>query len=132
MMPMTVRRLGHANLRAPAETIERLRRFYVEVIGLREGFRPKFRSGSQGHWLYAGDNAVLHLTIAQNGGAGDQPRGVFNHLAFDIDDLDATRARLEQSGIRYEVDVVDEMHQTQLFLTDPAGIDLELTFTQTG
>jgi catechol 2,3-dioxygenase-like lactoylglutathione lyase family enzyme len=129
---MSVRGIGHVNLRASAEIIDRLRRFYIDIIGLSEGFRPAFRSGSQGHWLYAGDTAVLHLTIAQNGGAEDQPRGVFNHLAFDVDDLDAARARLEQSGIRYEVDVVDEMHQTQLFLTDPIGIGLELTFTQTG
>lgn len=129
---MTVRGIGHVNLRASAEIIERLRRFYIDVIGLREGPRPVFRSGSSGYWLYAGDREVLHLTIARNGGPDDQPPGVFNHLAFDCDDLEATRARLEQSGTRYETDVVGELHQTQLFLIDPAGIGIELTFTQSG
>ena len=127
---MPVREIGHVNLRAPAETIERLRRFYIDVIGLREGARPVFRSGSHGYWLYANDRAVLHLTIARNGGANSQPSGVFNHLAFDCDDLDATRARLEQAGIHYETDVVEELHQTQLFLSDPAGMGVELTFSQ--
>ena len=127
---MTVRGLGHINLRAPAETIERLRRFYIDVIGLSEGHRPVFRSGSSGWWLYAGDRAVLHLSIARNGGADDQPSGVFNHVAFDCADLEATRARLDAAGIEYETDVVDELHQTQLFLTDPAGIGVELAFTQ--
>jgi catechol 2,3-dioxygenase-like lactoylglutathione lyase family enzyme len=126
---MTVRGLGHVNLRASAEAIERLRRFYVDVIGLREGPRPTFRSGSQGHWLYAGDHAVMHLSIARDGGSGVQPSGVFNHFAFDCDDLEATRARLDAAGIEYATDIVDERHQVQLFLTDPTGIGVELTFT---
>lgn len=127
---MSVRGIGHVNLRASAGTIEGLRRFYIDAIGLREGARPVFRSGSHGYWLYAGDRAVLHLSIAPNGGADSQPAGTFNHLAFECDDLDATRARLDRFGIRYETNVVDELHQTQLFLTDPAGIRLELTFTR--
>jgi catechol 2,3-dioxygenase-like lactoylglutathione lyase family enzyme len=125
---MTVRGLGHVNLRASPEAIERLRRFYVNVIGLREGPRPVFRSGSSGYWLYAGDDAVMHLLVARDGGEGMQPRGVFNHFAFDCDDLQATRARLDAAGIEYATDVVDELHQTQLFLTDPAGVGVELTF----
>ena len=127
---MTVRGIGHVNLRASAETIEHLRRFYVDVVGLREGARPVFRSGSRGFWLYAGAIAVLHLTIAQDGGASTQPAGVFNHLAFDCDDLESTRARLDAAGIAYATDIVDELHQTQLFLTDPAGIGIELTFAR--
>ena len=126
---MAVRGLGHINLRASAETIERLRRFYVDVIGLREGPRPVFRSGSSGYWLYAGDDAVLHLSIARDDGASAQPRGVFNHFAFDCDNLESTRARLDAAGIEYETDIVDTLHQVQLFLIDPAGIGVELTFT---
>ncbi|HET7222702.1 MAG TPA: VOC family protein [Rhodanobacteraceae bacterium] len=129
---MAVRGMGHINLRASAETIERLRRFYVDAVGLREGPRPVFRSGSSGYWLYAGDRAVLHLTIAQDGGVVAQPRGVFNHLAFDCDDLEASRARLDAAGVDYATDAVDELHQVQLFLTDPAGIGVELTFTHRG
>lgn len=127
---MTVRGLGHVNLRASAEAIERLRRFYVDVIGLREGPRPVFRSGSSGYWLYAGDAAVMHLLIARSGGEGRQPQGVFNHFAFDCDGLESTRARLDAAGIEYETDIVDELHQVQLFLTDPVGIGVELTFTE--
>ena len=126
---MTIRGLGHINLRASAETIERLRGFYVDVIGLCEGARPMFRSGSRGYWLYAGDVAALHLTIAREGGASAQLPGVFNHMAFDCEDLEGTRARLEAAEIEYQTDIVDERHQVQLFLTDPAGIGVELTFT---
>ena len=126
---MTARGIGHANFRAPAATIERLRRFYVDVVGLREGPRPVFRSGSRGHWLYAGERAIVHLTIAAVSEIAPRHQGCFNHLAFDCDDLESTRARLDAVGIEYETDVVDELHQVQLFLTDPAGIGVELTFT---
>ena len=126
---MATHGIGHVNLRATAETIERLRRFYVDIVGLREGPRPVFRSGSRGYWLYTGDVAAVHLTIARDAGAISQPDGVFNHLAFDCDNLAVTRARLEAAGIAYETDVVDELHQVQLFLSDPAGIGVELTFT---
>jgi catechol 2,3-dioxygenase-like lactoylglutathione lyase family enzyme len=123
-----VRGLAHANLRAPAAVIERLLRFYVDVIGLHEGPRPAFRSGSRGHWLYAGDADVLHLTIAGPGDAEPQATGMLDHLAFACTDLAATRARLDAAGLAYEIDEVAERGQVQVFLTDPCGLDIELNF----
>lgn len=130
MTSAAVRGIGHVNFRASAETIERLRRFYVDVVGLREGPRPAFRSGSRGLWLYAGDTDVVHLSIAVDAERAPLHQGCFDHLAFDCGGLDATRARLDAAGVPYETDSVDELHQVQLFLTDPAGIGVELTFTQ--
>jgi len=128
---MGVRGLGHANLRAPAPMIEQLRRFYTEVVGLREGPRPQFRSGSRGHWLYAGDTDLLHLTVARDDAPLSGCNGAFNHLAFACTDLAGARARLDAARVPYEVDVVDELEQVQLFLTDPAGMGVELTFAAT-
>lgn len=125
---MTAHGVGHVNLRAPAATIERLRRFYVDLVGLREGPRPRFRSGSRGYWLYAGEQALLHLSIGSDGACSVQPDGPFSHFAFACDDLTATRARLDSAGVEYATDVMDELRQMQLFLTDPAGIGVELTF----
>lgn len=125
-----VRGLAHANIRAPEAMIERLRRFYIDVVGLCEGPRPAFRSGSRGHWLYAGETDVLHLTVAGPGDAVPTRTGHLNHLAFACTDLDVTRARLDASGLAYEVDGVDELGQVQLFLTDPSGLDIELNFSR--
>lgn len=128
---MTVLRLGHVNLRASADTIERLRRFYVDVIGLREGPRPRFRSGSSGHWLYAGEHDVIHLRVDAHR-EHEAPRGALDHFALlcNREDLAATRARLDSRGIEYAVDEVEETGQTQLFLRDPSGVGLELTFAR--
>ncbi|MHA6202837.1 VOC family protein [Dyella soli] len=126
---MGVRGLDHVNLRAPAELVERLRRFYVEVIGLHEGHRPVFRSGSRGYWLYAGTQAVMHLTITAEGDGQPQRAGWLGHYAFACDDLAATRARLDAAGIPYQVDRVDSPGQVQLFLSDPSGLAVELNFS---
>lgn len=131
---MAVTGLAHVNLRVPATAFEPLRQFYVEIIGLREGPRPTFSSGLRGHWLYAGSAPVLHLTLNASAsrpdpGQATAPCAGFDHFAFDCTDLAATRARLEAAGIEYAVDVVPALHQTQLFLTDPLGTGVELTFT---
>lgn len=124
-----VRGLAHANIRAPEAMIERLRRFYIDVVGLREGPRPAFRSGSRGHWLYAGEADVLHLTIAGPGDALPARTGHVSHLAFACTDLATTRARLDEAGVAHGIDGVDELDQVQLFLTDPCGLKIELNFT---
>lgn len=108
--------------------IERLRSFYIDLIGLRQGPRPAFRYGSRGYWLYAGETDVLHLTIAGTGDAQPQATGHLDHPAFACADLDAARARLDAAGRAYEVDRVDEPPQVQLFLTDPCGLDVEPGF----
>ena len=123
-----VRALDHVNLRAPAALIERLRRFYVDIVGLQEGPRPSFRSGSRGHWLYAGEQPLMHLSISAEGEGLPQRSGWLNHYAFACDDLASTRARLDAAEIPYKVDIVDSLGQVQLFLTDPAGLAVELNF----
>jgi catechol-2,3-dioxygenase len=123
-----VRGLDHVNLRAPAVLIERLRRFYIDIVGLQEGPRPSFRSGSRGHWLYAGEQPLMHLSVATDGDGVPQRTGWLSHVAFACDDLAAARARLDAAQIAYEVDVVDARGQVQLFLTDPAGVGVELNF----
>lgn len=128
---MSVRGICHANLRGPVVVVEQLRRFYVQVVGLTEGPRPRFRSGSHGHWLYAGQTDVLHLTVARDEAVPSNSNGAFNHLAFACDDLAGTRAQLDAAHVPYEVDVVDELQQVQLFLADPAGTGVELTFSRT-
>lgn len=125
---MGIRGLGHVNLRADADMIERLRHFYTDAIGLVEGPRPGFGPESRGYWLYAGATAIVHLSI---GNEGDTPlaTGHFNHFAFDCDNLEATRAHLDAAGVAYTVKVIAARQQTQLFLRDPAGVRVELTFT---
>lgn len=124
---MTIHGLAHVNIRAPAAMIERMRQFYVDVLGLAEGPRPPFRS--RGYWLYAGDRGLMHLTI-DPAMSGDAPAttGWLDHFAFAAVGLDATLARLDAANVPYEIDRVPSSGEAQVLFHDPAGIAIELNF----
>lgn len=126
---MPVLSLSHFNLRASRPLLDRLRDFYVDVVGLRPGFRPSFQRF--GYWLYAGDSDVLHLTEAD-----DSERQVpnvlttFDHLALKCVGRATHEAALSQHGVNYKVAIVPQTHQVQLFFDDPAGNGVELIFAE--
>lgn len=120
---MPVQRIDHINIAGPAELIERCRAFYVDVLQLVDGHRPAFRS--RGHWLYAGDQPIVHLTIRDDGRAAELNH--LDHCAFACDDLDATIATLDRYAVSYTIDRVPS-GAAQLFLRDPAGVGIELNF----
>jgi catechol-2,3-dioxygenase len=124
---MTVTGFNHYNLRADRATLDALRDFYVDVVGLQPGYRPPFRSF--GYWLYVGQQAVLHLSEA----GPDEQRDVtatntFDHVAFSCTGLRETIARLQRLDIRFASDDVPGTGQHQLFFSDPAGNGVELNF----
>lgn len=123
---MAVDYLHHVSITAPAETLAQVRHFYVEVIGLTEGPRPDF--GFPGHWLYAGEQPIVHLL---EGERSAQPEGYFDHFALRCSDIDAVRKTLDTAGIEFVEFPVADAGQVQIVVTDPAGIRLELNFTAT-
>lgn len=123
---MPVLGLSHDNLRGPREHIDALRDFYCEVVGLRVGPRPL---PSYGHWLYAGERDVLHLSESRPGELRVQGvRNSFDHVAFRCTDFAAAERVLVERGIAYRLAVVPQTGQRQLFFTDPAGNGVELNF----
>ena len=118
---------AHFNLRAPRPVLEELRAFYCDVVGLRQGERPPFRSF--GYWLYAGELDVLHLSEAGPEEDRSQRGGTpFDHVAFRCSGQADFEHRLVQRGIRYELGQVPQTAQQQLFFSDPAGNGVELNF----
>ena len=117
----------HCNLRAHRPLLEKLRDFYVEIVGLREGPRPPFRSS--GYWLYAGPRPVVHLTEA----GPDESRpvdgvGTFAHVAFRCTDHERYRMLLDERNIPFVTGDVPVSGELQYFLKDPAGNGVELSF----
>ena len=124
---MAVTGLNHYNLRAPMVLLDALRDFYVNVVGLRVGDRPPFKS--RGYWLFAGEIAVLHLVEA----APDElrsanQRSTYDHAAFTCTDRRIVEAHLQKCGVEFRRAEVPGNGQIQLFLTDPAGNGVELNF----
>jgi catechol 2,3-dioxygenase-like lactoylglutathione lyase family enzyme len=100
------------------------RAFYVGLLGLTEGFRPDL--GFPGAWLYAGDQAVLHIVAGR--GVPANPRGVIDHMAFSAHDLRAVAARLTERGVAYDLRRLPTTGAWQLFCLDPSGARVELDF----
>lgn len=126
---MPIRHLDHFTLRCGPEELEALRRFYVDVLGLVDGVRADF--DFPGHWLYAGSRAVVHLAANAAPGAGTphpSATGRLDHVAFFTSELAVFRERLRRHGIAFREAPVPGMPLHQVFLNDPTGLDIELTF----
>lgn len=120
---------NHYNLRADRRTLDALRDFYVDVIGLRLGERPPF--AHFGYWLYIGGQAVLHLSEARpNETRETHVRGTFDHVAFSCEARHEFEARLRERGIAFRQSHVPLTRTHQLFLADPAGNGVELNFAE--
>ncbi|WP_175716642.1 VOC family protein [Burkholderia anthina] len=128
---MSVIGLDHYNLRADRAMLDTLRDFYVNVVGLAPGYRPPFQS--DGYWLYAGAQAILHLSAARPGEV--RPAHVvntFDHMAFSCANAADMERRLGDAQIRYARRYVPLTRQLQIFFTDPAGNGVELNFAEPG
>lgn len=126
---MSIVGLSHFNITAPRELLERVRDFYVEVLGLAVGERPAFTR--EGFWLYAGAEPLVHLTACEadhaRAGSAGAP-GFFDHVAFSSSGLPGVLERLRRYGVPYELAEVPSLGQVQVFLRDPAGVGVELNF----
>lgn len=125
---MPVTGFSHFNLRADRATLDALRDFYIDVVGLRVGERPPF--DNFGYWLYIGENAVLHLSEARpNEHRRAHTTGTFDHVAFDCVDRARFEAHLSACGIDFRRAYVPLVDRCQLFFSDPAGNGVELNFS---
>lgn len=99
--------------------------FYVGLLGLTVGHRPDL--GFAGAWLYAGGpQAVLHVYFDRP--SPTEPAGVIDHMAFTAQDLRGVKARLDESGTKYDLRQQAGAGTWQLFCFDPNGAKVELDF----
>ena len=127
---MSVLAFNHFNIRAPRPLLEEVKQFYLEVIGLTEGFRPDVPI--HGYWLYLEDLPVLHLMEWRDiATAPKYERGYLDHVAFSCDGLEDFIHKLKNLGVvftRRDFDLSGGVF-TQLEVTDPVGNGVELNFT---
>jgi catechol 2,3-dioxygenase-like lactoylglutathione lyase family enzyme/uncharacterized protein YunC (DUF1805 family) len=124
-----VKSLDHATL--VVKDLQRSRRFYVDVLGMREVPRPAFSFA--GLWFQAGKTQIhLILEFSGSGPAGnllpEHLRSMrTHHIAFEVDDATACLACLKEldvpilSGPKPRPD-----GYIQVFVTDPDGHVIEL------
>ena len=109
--------------------VNKARKFYGEVLGLREIVRPTL--GSRGVWFSMGPDQEIHISISSESavpGAGRNlnPRKRGNegrHLAFAVDDLDEVKGRLKANGFSW---VGSNDNLPQIFTEDLDGNLVEI------
>ena len=117
---MKLRSLQHVSSPYPAGQDAAVRRFYGDVLGLREQPTPSTLSGMGLLWFTAGDGLELHFFPE----APDVDSRC--HFCFDIDDLEETRRRLEDAGLA-PFDDTPIPHRPRFFCRDPVGNLVEFT-----
>ncbi|MGZ3765829.1 MAG: VOC family protein [Mucilaginibacter sp.] len=111
------KRIDHFHVCVPQERLEEARKFYAEVIGLKEKFRPDV-FGADGHWFdIAG--AELHIGVEPA-----LPRSI-RHTALEVVDLEAARKQLQSHGIEVFQESVIPGRNRFSFI-DPFGNRMEL------
>jgi glyoxylase I family protein len=109
---------------------ERSKKFYVEILGfsiIQETFRAARNSYKLD--LRVGDRSQIELFSFPN-----PPQRVSNpeacglrHLAFTVDDLDATVSYLKSQGVHIEDIRIDDLTGKRFtFFQDPDGLPLEI------
>lgn len=109
------------------------RGFWIGVIGLREVPRPDF--GYPGAWLSCpqpGGQAIVHIYA---GGPALGPDGrvetgtaAIDHVSLSCTGYHAYRERFRRAGLDWREFLVPGTTLWQLFVYDPSGVQLELTF----
>ncbi|MBD3884566.1 VOC family protein [Phormidium tenue FACHB-886] len=111
-------------------------RFYTEILGLRQVARPNF--GFPGAWLACSTpigESIFHIYAggAALGAEGYAPTGTaaIDHISLTATGYHQFRRRFQQAGIAWREFVVPGTTLWQLFVYDPNGVQLELTFEGT-
>lgn len=125
--------VGLFHLAIKTADLEATRAFWIGVIGLRDVHRPDF--GYPGAWLACpqpGGQAVIHVYAGGPalGPSGRVDRGTaaIDHVSLACAGFHAYRARFEQAHLDWREFLVPGTTLWQLFVYDPSGVQLELTF----
>ena len=122
-----IKGIDHYNLRSDEDMIEALKDFYINIVGLKLGQRPPFKS--KGYWLYANNKDVLHLSSSK-----DNIKNLINvnstldHVSFSASNKNTFMETLKKNNILFKERYIPEINIEQLFFKDPAGNGIELIF----
>lgn len=122
---MEIKYLDHFNIRAPKEKLREVKDFYIDVLGCNVGFRPKL--SGPGQWLYAGSNAIVHLSEDENQ-TSRKGKDYLDHIALRCVGVNEFVKKLKKYSIQYRHAYIPEIDLTQLFFDDPVRITIELNF----
>ena len=117
-MHIRFKRLNHVQVCVPRGAEAAARDFYGRLLGLREIEKPEPLRAGGGLWFEVAD---IQLHVGVEPPQPDSKR----HPAFEVEDLEAVRAYLNQNGVRIKPEPsIPGAHRLSFF--DPFGNRIEL------
>jgi len=114
--------LNHINIFT--HNMDRLIRFYGDVLGFKIGYRPPF--SVQGSWLYLQGNPLIHLVKTDKPALNIDP--AVNHFALTGKGLAEFLELLRSHNVTYNIRIVPEIETHQVVVSDPDGNMFEVLF----
>ena len=128
---------GLFHIAIKTDNLAATRRFWTDIIGLKEFPRPDF--GYPGAWLgctQPGGLAIIHVYAGGPalGPEGKAPAGTaaIDHVSLSCSGYCSYVSRFMGAGLDWREFVVPGTSLWQLFVYDPSGVQLELTFESGG
>ena len=120
-----------------SKNLERSRRFYEKVLGMKRAPRPDF--GFPGYWMQTGKEICVHLASQKPNRIRDRyllkkhPRGTHgsgsvDHIAFLARKPLELKKRIERHGVKLHYRSFPDARLFQIFLKDPDDVTIELNF----
>jgi catechol 2,3-dioxygenase-like lactoylglutathione lyase family enzyme len=105
------------------DDVERSRRFYRDVLGFREVWRPDF--DFDGAWLY-NYGVMIHIIKGTTRTFPSEISTRADHVALHTNDIEAVERILQELDIPYKKNYVPKTNVTQVFFHDPDGNHIEV------
>ena len=115
-------KLDHVNLRT--HQLDKLVAWYARVLNIHAGKRPNIPI--PGAWLYTGEQATIHVNVAENVPKVDNP--TLEHFSFQARGLKDFIARLKTEKEPYETVLVPGVNLVQVNVFDPDGNHIHIDF----
>jgi catechol 2,3-dioxygenase-like lactoylglutathione lyase family enzyme len=121
--------MANVSVRYIVDDVDAAIDFYCRELGFHEDMHP-----APGFAMLSHGDLRLVLSAPGAGAGGGQampdgtlPRpGGWNRFQFEVDDIEATVARLREHGARFRNDIITGVGGKQILLEDPAGNPIEL------
>ena len=126
---MQVTGLFHVAIKTP--DLDATVKFYTEVLGMELAPRPNF--GFPGAWIAQPKGPPIIHIYAGNAAAGADGKvasgtAALDHVSLTVTGWDECLERIKKHGYDWRAAIVPGMSLWQIFVHDPSGVMMELTF----
>lgn len=101
----------------PSTNADRSREFYIDTLGLRPDEKAKYEFWVGNTCFAIWEPEKMGMTFTPQKGA---------HIALHVDDIETTRKELEEKGVKFLGETLDNPVCYMALFTDPDGNDLML------